>query len=108
MYEADRRIDVAWEGRAVAAEAYAVHLTIITADRPGILAGISSAISNIRSNILDVSARIDDERGVIDMTLEIPDMKHLERVIAAIRGLPGVYDVMRSSKLVNTPTQIGQ
>ena len=61
MYEADRRIDVQWEGRAVAAEAYAVHLTIITADRHGILAGISAAISNNRSNILDVSARTDEE-----------------------------------------------
>ena len=108
MYEADRRIDVQWEGRAVAAEAYAVHLTIITADRHGILAGISAAISNNRSNILDVSARTDEERGVIDMTVEIPDMKHLERVIAAIRGLDGVYDVMRSTKPINTATQIGQ
>ena len=108
MYEADRRIDVAWEGRAVAAEAYAVHLTIITADRPGILAGISAAISKIRSNILDVSARTDEERGVIDMTVEIPDMKHLEKVIVAIRGLDGVYDAMRSSKSINTATKIGQ
>ena len=108
MYEADRRIDVQWEGRAVAAEAYAVHLTIITADRHGILAAISAAISNNRSNILDVSARTDEDRGVIDMTVEIPDMKHLERVIAAIRGLDGVYDVMRSTKPINATTQIGQ
>ncbi len=104
MYEADRRIDVEWAGRPLDSEAYAVQLTITTADRPGILAGISSAISDTRSNILDVAARTEKEHGVIDMTLEIPDMKHLEKVISKIRQLDGVFDVIRAPKTVNTAT----
>ena len=104
MYEADRRIDVEWTGRRLDREAYAVGLTITTVDRPGILAGISSAISDTRSNILDVAARTEEERGVIDMTVEIPDMKHLEKVISQIRQLDGVFDVIRTPKTVNTPT----
>ena len=106
MYGADRRIDVEWAGRPEGKESYAVHLTVVSADRPGILAAISTAVSDVRSNILDLSARTDEERGVIDMTVEIPDMKHLEKVISSIEQVDGVYDVMRSSKTVNRATEI--
>ena len=60
---------------------------------------------DVNANILDLSARTDEERGVIDMTVEIPDMKHLEKVIGSIRQLDGVYDVMRIPKAVNSVTQ---
>jgi GTP pyrophosphokinase len=102
MYESDRKIDVEWAGVAPAAEAYAVPLTILTEDRPGMLAEIAAAISDVKSNILNVEARTADERGTIDITVEIPDMKHLERVIASVKKIDGVYDVTRSTRTVNT------
>jgi len=98
----DRKIEVEWASTAPAAEAYAVPLTILTEDRPGMLAEIAAAISEVRSNILNVEARTADERGTIDITVEIPDMKHLERVIASVKKIDGVYDVTRSTKAVNT------
>ena len=104
LYDADRKIEVEWAGTAPSAEAYAVPLTILTEDRPGMLAGIAAAISEVRSNILNVEARTADERGTIDITVEIPDMKHLERVIASIKKIDGVFDVARSSRVVN-PTR---
>jgi (p)ppGpp synthase/HD superfamily hydrolase len=76
------------------------------------LAAISSAVSGLQANILDMSARTDEERGVIDMTVQIPDMKHLEKVISSVRQLEGVYDVMRSptgaSKPVANATKVGK
>src|SRR5262245_20392609 len=102
LYEADRKIEVEWATAAPSAEAYAVPLTILTEDRPGMLAQIAAAITEIRSNILNVEARTSDEGGTIDITVEIPDMKHLERVIASVKKIGGVYDVTRSSKIVNT------
>jgi len=102
LYEADRKIEVEWASTVPSAEAYAVALTILTEDRPGMLAEIAAAISEVRSNILNVEARTADERGTIDITVEIPDMKHLERVIASVRKLDGVYDVSRSTRTVNT------
>ena len=105
MYEPDRKIDVEWAGRPDDTESYAVHLAVVSRDRTGILAEISSAVSDVNANILDLSARTDEERGVIDMTVEIPDMKHLEKVIGSIRQLDGVYDVMRIPKAVNSVTQ---
>ncbi len=102
LYDADRKIEVEWAGAAPSAEAYAVPLTILTEDRPGMLAEIAAAISEVKSNILNVEARTADERGTIDITVEIPDMKHLERVIASVKKIYGVYDVTRSTKTVNT------
>jgi GTP diphosphokinase / guanosine-3',5'-bis(diphosphate) 3'-diphosphatase len=102
LYEADRKIEVEWATSAPSAEAYAVPLTILTEDRPGMLAQIAAAITEVRSNILNVEARTSDERGTIDITVEIPDMKHLERVIASVKKIDGVYDVTRSSRTVNT------
>jgi (p)ppGpp synthase/HD superfamily hydrolase len=49
-----------------------------------------------------VEARTADERGIIDITVEIPDMKHLERVISSVKKIDGVYDVTRSTRTVNT------
>ena len=65
------------------------------------LAGIAAAISDVKANILNVEARTSDERGTIDITVEIPDMKHLERVIASIKKIDGVYDVTRSTRALN-------
>ena len=104
LYDADRKIEVEWATAAPSAEAYAVPLTIVTEDRPGMLAEIAAVISEVKSNILNVEARTADERGTIDITVEIPDMKHLERVIASIKRLDGVYDVNRSTRAVN-PTR---
>jgi GTP pyrophosphokinase len=104
LYDADRKIEVEWAVTAPSAEAYAVPITILTEDRPGMLAEITAAISGGGSNILNVEARTADERGTIDLTVEIPDMKHLERVIASIKKIDGVYDVTRSTRIVN-PTR---
>ena len=62
---------------------------------------IAAAISDVRSNILNVEARTADERGTIDITVEIPDMKHLERVISSVKKIDGVYDVSRSTRVVS-------
>jgi GTP pyrophosphokinase len=102
LYDADRKIEVEWVGTAPSAEAYAVPLTILTEDRPGMLAEIAAAITEVRSNILNVEARTGAEGGTIDITVEIPDMKHLERVIASIKKIDGVFDVNRSSRTANT------
>ncbi len=103
MYEADRRIDVEWAGKPADKETYSVNLAISSEDRPGILAAISAAVSGVQANILDMSARTDDERGVIDMTVQIPDMKHLEKVIASVRRLDGVFDVHRTASVPDIP-----
>ena len=43
-------------------------------------------------------ARPSDQMGRIDMTVEISDVKHLQKVIKSLRGVEGVIDVERASR----------
>ena len=65
-------------------------------DRKGMLAEISSRVSNINTNITNMEARTgDDQPARIEMTVEINDVKHLDRVIKSIKGVQGVIGVER-------------
>jgi GTP diphosphokinase / guanosine-3',5'-bis(diphosphate) 3'-diphosphatase len=98
LYDPQRRIDVEWDKSADAAP-YTVRLTMQVEDRKGILADVSSKIADIKTNITNLEARTDeDKRGRIDMTVEISDMKHLQKVIKSLRGVEGVLDVARAAR----------
>jgi GTP diphosphokinase / guanosine-3',5'-bis(diphosphate) 3'-diphosphatase len=95
-YDPERRIDVEWDN-AVDAARYTVRLTMQVEDRKGILADVSSKVADINTNITSVEATTDaDHRGRIDMTVEIHDLKHLEKVMKSLRGIAGVLDVERA------------
>jgi GTP diphosphokinase / guanosine-3',5'-bis(diphosphate) 3'-diphosphatase len=95
-YDPERRIDVEW-GKGVDSARYTVRLTMQVEDRKGILADVSSKVADINTNITSVEATTDpDHRGRIDMTVEINDLKHLEKVMKSLRGVAGVLDVERA------------
>ena len=69
-------------------------------DRKGLLAAVSAKIADINTNIKNMEARTDDDqRARIDMTVEISDLKHLEKVIKSLRGVDGVLDVERAARV---------
>ncbi|MGQ0735116.1 MAG: RelA/SpoT family protein [Acidobacteriota bacterium] len=98
QYDPERRIDVEWDKGADVAP-YTVRLTMQVEDRKGMLAELSSRIANINTNIitLEASTRAEDHQARIEMTVEIQDLKHLERVIKSIRGVDGVLEVERAA-----------
>ena len=74
-----------------------MRLKISVEDRRGILADVTSCIADINTNIRDVEANADDDqRGSIRMTVEISDVKHLERVMKSVRDVDGVLAVERA------------
>ena len=76
--------------------AYAVKLLAMTENRTGMIAGITSAISDMKTGIRDARATVGpDNRGRIEVTVEVFDLKHLDKVIRSIRNVPGVLDVER-------------
>jgi GTP diphosphokinase / guanosine-3',5'-bis(diphosphate) 3'-diphosphatase len=98
LYDPERRIDVEWD-KGTDASPYTVRLSIQVEDRRGILADVSSKIAGINTNIRNVEARTDDDQmGRIDMTVEINDLKHLQKVIKSLRSVAGVVDVERASR----------
>ncbi|MCC6162181.1 MAG: bifunctional (p)ppGpp synthetase/guanosine-3',5'-bis(diphosphate) 3'-pyrophosphohydrolase [Acidobacteria bacterium] len=95
LYDQERRIDVEWDTGDDANAAYTVRLSIQVEDRKGMLAAISSQVSNINTNIRTMEATTAQEQGFIEMTVEIQDVKHLDKVIRAVKSLPGVLNVER-------------
>jgi (p)ppGpp synthase/HD superfamily hydrolase len=76
-----------------------VKLTMQVEDRKGVLAEISSKVSDINTNITNMEARTgEDEHARIDMTVQIRDLKHLEKVIRSIKGVQGVLGVERATR----------
>ena len=98
LYDPDRRIDVEWD-KGTDGSPYTVRLRISVEDRRGILADVSSRIAKINTNIRDVEATVGaDHRGSIRMTVEISDVKHLEKVMKSIKNIEGVLAVERSGR----------
>jgi guanosine-3',5'-bis(diphosphate) 3'-pyrophosphohydrolase len=97
LYDPERRIAVEW-AKGADGTPYKVRLTIQVEDRKGILADVSSKIAGINTNIRNVEATVDDQMGRIDMTVEISDVKHLQKVIKSLRSIAGVVDVERAAR----------
>ncbi|MCZ6878966.1 MAG: bifunctional (p)ppGpp synthetase/guanosine-3',5'-bis(diphosphate) 3'-pyrophosphohydrolase [Acidobacteria bacterium] len=90
------KVEVKWEkdGRKLI---YPVRLLLSTEDRTGLLADVTSAVSHVDTNILNVNAQSTDSRyGVIDMTVEISDIEHLEEIMNDLKAIEGVREVERA------------
>ncbi|HZJ30553.1 MAG TPA: bifunctional (p)ppGpp synthetase/guanosine-3',5'-bis(diphosphate) 3'-pyrophosphohydrolase [Vicinamibacterales bacterium] len=98
MFDPERRIDVEWD-QAGSEAPYIVRLTMQVEDRKGMLAEISAKVSDINTNITNMQARTgEDQQARIDMTVEIRDLKHLDKVIKSIKGVQGVIGVERTAR----------
>ncbi|MHB0970254.1 MAG: RelA/SpoT family protein [Thermoanaerobaculia bacterium] len=93
MFNPDREIAVSW-GDERAAQ-FLVELAIAIEDRTGMLARVISSIANLKTNIKNIEARTADGKGVIEVTVEIADLKHLEKVIRSVTAIDGVSHVER-------------
>jgi GTP diphosphokinase / guanosine-3',5'-bis(diphosphate) 3'-diphosphatase len=98
QYDPERQIEVEWD-KGTDVSPYTVRLTMHVEDRKGMIAELSSRIANINTNILslEASTRGEEPHARIDMTIEIQDVKHLDRVIKSIRGVEGVIGVERAT-----------
>lgn len=95
MVNRDRIVEVEW-AKGDNQQIQAVRLLATTENRTGMLAGITNAIAEIKTGIRDASARVSKEdQGLIEVTIEVFDKKHLDKVISAIKNVSGVIDVER-------------
>lgn len=94
MVDPERRIDVSWEGERDTK--YDITLSVNVEDRKGILADITSIIAETNTDIRTVEAKtFEDQKGSIDVTVSISNLKELERITRSIRAVDGVLDVAR-------------
>jgi GTP pyrophosphokinase len=98
QFDPERRIEVEWDKGSDTAP-YTVRLTMEVEDRKGMLAALSARVADINTNITNLEATTGNAvHATIGMTVEIRDMKHLEKVIKSLRGVPGVLDVSRGPR----------
>lgn len=96
LYDPERRIEVDWAGAEETT--FQVRLSILSEDRQGVLARVTSAIADEESNIKNVSAQtFEGRKGQITLTLDISDVNHLERILHRLRGIEGVHRVERQA-----------
>jgi len=104
LYEADRRIAVEWaraaDDSAGAKQTYPVRFTVHCDDRAGMLKELTAVISDENTNIRTMETHLGDAATRRSNSSSTPnDVRHLTRLVQAIRRLPGVRDVQRSQKL---------
>lgn len=95
MINRERIVEVEW-AKTDLQEIQSVRLLVTTENRTGMLAGITNAIAEIKTGIRDARASISKEdRGLIEVSIEVFDKKHLDKVTTSIGNVPGVISVER-------------
>jgi GTP pyrophosphokinase len=95
MYDVERKIEVEWV--RTAEDAFPVRIVVHTDDRPGMLNQLTSLLSDENTNIrsLEAKAELDQDGGVVEMTVDVRDKKQLEKLVSSMRRISGVRDVER-------------
>jgi len=95
MVNKERIVEVEW-AKSDNDHIQSIQLLATTENRTGMLAGITNAIAEIKTGIRDARANVSkDDLGIIEVTVEVFDKKHLDKVIGAIEHVPGVIAVER-------------
>ncbi len=90
----ERRVNVSWSGSAK--DPHRVSLRVISADRPGILAHISSEFTDSGINISEAVCRsLRDGRALNTFRFAVNDVAALNSLMRAIAKIDGVFDVER-------------
>ena len=78
-----------------------LHVSVVTHDQQGVLAGVSSAIAACNGNISRASVTTSqDKKAYLEFTVDIRDITHLNEIIHRVENLRGVLSVER---VKNTP-----
>ncbi|HIE33441.1 MAG TPA: bifunctional (p)ppGpp synthetase/guanosine-3',5'-bis(diphosphate) 3'-pyrophosphohydrolase, partial [Thermodesulfobacteriaceae bacterium] len=94
LLDEDRKIEVRWEKPD--GILHPARLSVITHDRKGMLAAVSTAISAAEANILKAEVKTTpDRRAIFDIIVEVTDRAHLEKIMTNIRAVDGVLQVKR-------------
>lgn len=92
--EKERLIDVSWTNMKNIK--YTVKLQIQAKNTTGLLTQISTIISNMNIDITGIKASVNNGESIINMTLQIPDKKHISELTNKLGQIPEVYQVFRN------------
>ena len=93
--EDERLIQASWDTGAD--ERFNATIVIVSDNRSGLLASVSTQIANAHLGIVGVNARVDEKLGLaeISVTVQISKATELEELVRKLRTVPGVLEVKR-------------
>lgn len=93
---AERKIAVTWDDGSEP-QMFSVYLKVYTEDRSGMIADISNAIADSKTNVLNLKAQVNQERGmgIFDIVVHITDIDHLNKVIRSLKKVRGFLSCER-------------
>ncbi len=93
-YDKERLVEVDWD-REISGT-HAVKVSVLAIDKTGVLANVSSSISQCEANIsrAEITTR-EDQKAMLDFVIEVTDTNHLSRVLQAIERINGVITARR-------------
>jgi len=96
LHQVERVVNVKW--RLGASSVFLVNIQVEALDRASLLADVMRTLSDQHVNILSASVTTSKDRTAFSrFTFEMADATHLDSVLAAVRGIEGVYDVYRTT-----------
>lgn len=93
-WDNNRLVEVEWDTELEGT--HSVEVSVLTLDRPGVLAKVSAGISQCQANITraEISTR-EDRKAVLDFVLEIKNTAHLELILQEIQRVDGILSAKR-------------
>jgi GTP pyrophosphokinase len=90
----ERLLDVEWA--PTAHSTFLVNIQVEAIDRARLLSDITMVLSDAHVNILSATLSTTRDRVAKSrFTFEMAEAKHLDNVLRAVRGVPGVFDAYR-------------
>ena len=97
LYNPDKLVQVEWDNTDHALQT--THLLISTEDLVGVLAEITDRIAQHNVNIKSFKGEsTDDKISLMKLTIEVQDIKQLEKIVSAIKAVKGVISIKRAFK----------
>ena len=93
-YDKDRLVDVQWEPEQP--QSFPVRVSVLTVDRPGMLAAVTAAISTAQINIRHAEISTSEEKkAALNFVVEVQDTRHIDRLLKNIQKVDGVLRAKR-------------
>jgi len=92
--EQERLVEVSWEPSSD--DIYLSRLKVVSMERKGVLADISSIMTQKDANIIDANVKTTaDQKGIANFTIEVKEYRQLQDIMEAIKKVKNVLIVER-------------
>jgi GTP pyrophosphokinase len=92
--DSERRVEVGWD--LDKDYSHAVRIRVLSSNRKGLLADISSSLSSNGVNIVNAQVTTSEQdRAISTFQIEIRDLRHLQRVTRSLEKIKGILQVER-------------